>query len=65
MRPISKDYTQACGFLIGNESRGLSDEAAQTCDVCVKIPMYGQVESLNAGVASAVLMYEAARQRRA
>lgn len=60
----TQDYTQACGFLIGNESRGLSDEAAQICDVCVKIPMCGQVESLNAGVASAVLMYEAARQRR-
>lgn len=61
----TQDYTQACGFLIGNESRGLSEEAAGAADLCVKIPMYGRVESLNAGVASAVLMYEAARQRRA
>ncbi len=60
----TQDYRPASGFLIGNESRGLSDEAAGAADVCVKIPMCGRVESLNAGVASAVLMYEAARQRR-
>ncbi len=60
----TEDYTQAGGFLIGNESRGLSDEAARAADVCVKIPMCGRAESLNAGVAAAVLMYEAARQRR-
>lgn len=60
----TQNYTQASGFLIGNESRGLSDDAAQAADVCVKIPMCGQVESLNAGVASAILMYEAVRQRK-
>lgn len=57
-------YTGPCGFVIGNESRGLTEEAAGAADVRIKIPMCGNVESLNAGVASAILMYEAARQRR-
>lgn len=60
----TQDYTQAGAFLIGNESRGLTNESALAADVRVKIPMYGSVESLNAGIAAAVLMYEAARQRR-
>ena len=59
-----QNYVQPSGFLIGNESKGLSDEIADMADVYVKIPMCGQVESLNAAVASAILMYEANRQRR-
>lgn len=59
-----QNYGKASGFLIGNESKGLTDETAALADVYVKIPMCGQVESLNAAVASAVLMYEANRQRR-
>lgn len=59
-----KDYGKGTGFLIGNESKGLSDETADLADVYVKIPMCGQVESLNAAVASSILMYEANRQRR-
>lgn len=59
-----EDYTGDTGFLIGNEANGLSDKAASQADTLVKIPMSGQVESLNAAVASSVLMFEAARQRR-
>lgn len=59
-----QDFTRPTGLLIGNESRGLSDETAALADVYVRIPMCGQVESLNAAVAAAVLMYEASRQRR-
>lgn len=59
-----QEYCRPTGFLIGNESRGLSDETAALADVYIRIPMCGQVESLNAAVASAVLMYEANRQRR-
>lgn len=59
-----QDYNGASGFLIGNESKGLSDETADLADVYVKIPMCGRVESLNAAVASSILMYEANRQRR-
>lgn len=60
-----QDYTGPTGFLIGNESRGLTDETAALADCYIRIPMCGRVESLNAAVASAILMYEANRQRRA
>ena len=59
-----EDYRSGCGFLIGNEARGLTEEAASLADCRIKIPMLGQVESLNAAVAASVLMYETARQRR-
>ena len=59
-----EDYTVDTGFLIGNEGNGLTEETAKKADAYVKIPMKGKVESLNAAVASSVLMYEAARQRR-
>ena len=58
------DYTGGCAFLIGNEAGGLKEETAATADCLMRIPMAGAVESLNAGIAAAVLMYEAARQRR-
>lgn len=57
-------YQGACGFLIGNEGNGLSREAAAMADALLKIPMEGQVESLNAAVSAALFMYEANRQRR-
>ena len=58
------DYTGKTAFLIGNESKGLTDELADAADRYIKIPMYGQVESLNAAMAATILMFEAARQRR-
>lgn len=60
-----QDYTKPTAFLIGNEANGLKDETADMADCYIKIPMKGQVESLNAAVASSVLMYEAARQNKA
>ena len=57
------DFTSGTAFLIGNEGNGLKDETAEAANVYMKIPMQGQVESLNAAVASVILMYEAARQR--
>ncbi len=59
-----EDYTKACGFLIGNEGNGLSDDIANQADSYIKIPMEGQVESLNAAISATLLMYEANRQRR-
>lgn len=59
-----EDYTGACGFLIGNEGNGLSDEIANLADTYIKIPMEGAVESLNAAISATLLMYEANRQRR-
>ena len=58
------DYTKAAAFLIGNEGNGLSDEIADCADTYIKIPMCGQVESLNAAISATLLMYEANRQRR-
>lgn len=50
-------------FLIGNEGNGLSPEIAALADDLLRIPMEGKVESLNAAVATALLIYEAHRQR--
>lgn len=58
------DYIASCGFLIGNEGNGLSREVAAMADEYIRIPMEGKVESLNAAVASALLMYEVNQQRR-
>lgn len=46
-------------LLIGNEARGLSKEVSDKADQLIRIPMEGKVESLNAAVATAILMYEA------
>lgn len=59
-----EDYKGAVGFLIGNEANGLDAETANLADSYIRIPMLGKVESLNAAVASSILMFEAARQRR-
>ena len=58
------DYTQGTGFLIGNEGNGLTDETAALADTYIRIPMGGQLESLNAAMAAGILMYETNRQRR-
>lgn len=58
------DYRKPCGFLIGNEGNGLTDATAGMADSYIRIPMQGQVESLNAAVSAALLMYECSRQRR-
>lgn len=50
-----------CALMIGNEARGLSNEVAEKADRLIKIPMAGKVESLNAAIATAILMYEAAK----
>lgn len=60
----AEDYKKPCAFFIGNEGNGLRDEVADAADIYIRIPMCGQVESLNAAVAACVLMFEAARQRR-
>lgn len=59
-----EDYTDNVGFLIGNEAGGLTEGTAAMADCYIRIPMAGQVESLNAAIAASVLMFETARQRR-
>lgn len=57
------DYRQPTAFMIGNEGNGLQDALADLADSYLRIPMMGHTESLNAGVAASVLMYETLRQR--
>ena len=58
-----ENYQRGTGFLIGNEGNGLSEEAKNFADCRIRIPLSGQVDSLNAAVAAAVLLYEARRQK--
>jgi tRNA (guanosine-2'-O-)-methyltransferase len=57
------DLTKPTAFVLGNESRGVSDEAAEKADFRIRVPMVGMIESLNVSVAAAVCLYEAYRQR--
>lgn len=59
------DYRCNCVLVLGGEGGGLHELARRTCDHLLRIPMAGQVSSLNVSVAGAIVMYEAARQRRA
>ena len=52
------DYGKKSAILIGNEANGLTKEVSKLATQCIKIPMDGQVESLNAAIAAAILMYE-------
>ena len=56
-------YTGGTAFFIGNEGNGLSDFLSSKCDTLIRIPMEGRLESLNAAIASAVLMYTVHYQR--
>lgn len=57
------DFSGKIGFVIGNEGHGVSAEALEACDGTVIIPMREGPESLNAAVASSIVMWEAARNR--
>lgn len=58
------DYTKPSAVVVGNEANGISRKVQESLSGRIHIPMMGSVESLNAAVASAVVLYEAARQRR-
>jgi 23S rRNA (guanosine2251-2'-O)-methyltransferase len=59
----STDLTGPCVLVIGGEGEGLSRLVKNECDLIVNIPMKGQISSLNAGVAAALIMFEIAKQR--
>lgn len=61
----SIDWTQASSLIVGNEATGLSPEARALATSFASIPLLGGLESLNAGIAGSVVLFEAARQRRA
>ncbi len=56
-------YSGQTALLIGNEGNGLSAEVSELAEYKIKIPMEGQVESLNAAISASILMYEAYRQK--
>ncbi|MGJ0431467.1 23S rRNA (guanosine(2251)-2'-O)-methyltransferase RlmB [Methylobacter sp.] len=57
------DLTMPLAVVVGAEGKGLRRLTQEQCDFLVKLPMLGQVESLNLSVATGVLLYEAVRQR--
>ena len=57
------DWTQPSAIVLGGEGKGLHRLVEETCDVLVKIPLFGKIESLNVSVAAGVILYEARRQR--
>jgi len=59
----SIDYTKPTAILVGSEKFGVSEQAAELADEHVLIPMLGMVQSLNVSVATAIILYEAQRQR--
>ncbi|MCK4833318.1 MAG: tRNA (guanosine(18)-2'-O)-methyltransferase TrmH, partial [Gammaproteobacteria bacterium] len=59
------DYTRPTVILVGEELEGISEQAIEMADESITIPMAGMVQSLNVSVASALVLYEAYRQRSA
>ena len=57
------DWTQAWAFIVGNEAHGISKRAARVAQSDIAIPMASSTESLNAAIATAVILFEAQRQR--
>ena len=57
------DFKGSMAIVIGNEGEGISRLVKDECDFLVSIPMYGEIESLNASVATGILLSEAAKQR--
>lgn len=58
------DYSGKIGLVIGNEGDGMSRLVSKSCDFIAKIPMYGKTNSLNASVASGIMIYEVVRNRK-
>jgi len=60
----STDFKGPVALVVGSEGNGISPLLKKNCDFIVDIPMYGNIDSLNASVAASVLMYEITRQRK-
>ena len=57
------NFSGPCALVIGSEGRGISKLTLKKCDVLVKIPMVGKINSLNASVAGGIMMYEVLKGR--
>ena len=58
------DYTGNICLIVGNEGEGITNLVAKNCDYITKIPMYGHTNSLNASVATGIMIYEIVRNRK-
>jgi tRNA (guanosine-2'-O-)-methyltransferase len=60
------DYTTHAKLAVwfGNEARGISIRAVERSEMCIAVPMFGMIESLNLGTCSGIVLYEIAKQRR-
>lgn len=58
------DYSGKIVLVIGNEGNGISELVSKNCDFLAKIPMYGETNSLNASVATGIMIYEVIRNRK-
>ena len=58
---FDEDLSENIALIIGNEGNGISKELMESSDIRIKIPMHGNIESLNASVAAGILMYESVR----
>lgn len=58
------DYKNPCAIVLGSEDQGISPVWLDSAELKIKIPMQGQVDSLNVSTAAAIILYEALRQRR-
>ncbi len=60
------DYTKHAKLAVwfGNEKRGITDSAVERSEMCVAVPMFGMIESLNLGTSSGIVLYEVTKQRR-
>lgn len=57
------NYTKPTAIIMGSEENGIANDLIKRADMCVKIPMTGNIDSLNVSVASAIMTYEVIRQR--
>ena len=57
------NLTGALALVVGNEGKGISRLVRENCDLLIKLPMRGHINSLNAAVAGSIALYEALRQR--
>lgn len=57
-------FTEPCAIVMGSEERGISPSTLKAADYLAKLPLLGEIESLNVSVACAVFLYEVVRQRR-
>ncbi|MBQ1799011.1 MAG: 23S rRNA (guanosine(2251)-2'-O)-methyltransferase RlmB, partial [Muribaculaceae bacterium] len=63
MLHIEADYTVPVAIVLGAEDTGISPQVMRLCDTQVRIPEFGQINSLNVSVAAGVMIYEVVRQR--